>query len=257
MQKQKTAGAASAAAGASGGARQQKSPREWYTIVVYEKPRYKTVVFYLGKWQTFRFKVPASINVGNIAVIIRRWRVSDKTVACSASIHVANLAKLLQEYAREEAEKAGILEPILREAEELSEVIAHADGAQPEAVVVPKTKVCSKVTELIHDMRSDLYLAVRIDELVKTVNDVLRLEAEERGQEAEEYGEEDVKRCLKYDDTVRVIGDRSGEAVWLWGGSYMFLLADKAAKMALRYGAALMEAEEYGEEDVGNAAAAL
>ncbi len=247
MQTQKTVRAAAGAAGASGGAWQQKPPREWYTIVVYEKPRYKTVVLYLGKWQTFRFKVPASINIGNIAVIIRQWRVSDKTVACSASIHVANLAKLLSKYAQEEAERAGILEPILREAEEhMAKVMSRADGAQPEAVVVPK--VCSKVTELIHDMRSDLYMAVRIDELVKTVNDVLRLEAEERGQEAAAVTAEDVKRCLKYDDTVRVVGDGDGETVWLWGGSYMFMLTDKAAKMALRYGAALMEAEEYGED---------
>jgi hypothetical protein len=33
--------AADGAAGA-GGARQQKPPQEWYTIVVYEKPRSKT-----------------------------------------------------------------------------------------------------------------------------------------------------------------------------------------------------------------------
>ncbi len=374
MQTQKTVRAAAGAAGASGGARQQKPPREWYTIVVYEKRHVKKVLLYVGR-ETFTFKVPVGINIGNIAVIIKRWRVSDKTVACSASIHIVNLAKLLQEYAREEAEKAGILsqilreaekhlakvmshadgaqpeaaagagggpaqqtnwaprqrymlvvyegsqhktavlhlgggrvfvfrlpvgveirrlgviikewqvgrtlaysmsihvanlamllrkyargeaesagilEPILREAEELSEVIAHADGAQPSVTAVTPREVCSKVADVVSDMRSDGYLAVRIDELVDFVNTSLSVEEKEGRQEVV-VTVEDVKRCLRLDDTVRIIGDRSGEAVWLWGGSYMFLLADKASKMALKYGAVLMEAEECGE----NAAAAL
>ncbi len=94
MQKQKTAGAASAAAGASGGARQQKPPREWYTIVVYERPRYKKVWLYVGR-RTCAFKVPVDINIGNIAVITRRWLASGRTRAYSAQIHVDNLVKLI------------------------------------------------------------------------------------------------------------------------------------------------------------------
>jgi hypothetical protein len=85
--------AADGAAGA-GGARQQKPPQEWYTIVVYEKPRSKTVMLYVGR-QTYVFNIPADVNIGNVAVIIKKWRAGGKVVACSASIHVENLMKLL------------------------------------------------------------------------------------------------------------------------------------------------------------------
>jgi hypothetical protein len=108
--------------------------------------------------------------------------------------------------------------------------------------------VCGEVRGLISNMRSDGYLAIRIDELVEFVNAALRVAAEEGGQKVVEITVEDVKRCLKYDDTVRVIGGgNGGEALWLWGGSYMFMLADRAAKAAAKYGAVLMEAEKaYG-----------
>jgi hypothetical protein len=99
MQAQNPGVAAAGAAGALGGARQQKPPREWYTIVVYEKRSAKKVVLYLDRTETFVFTVPADVNIGNIAVIMRRWRVSDRTVAYSASIHVKNLAELLHRYA--------------------------------------------------------------------------------------------------------------------------------------------------------------
>ena len=137
MQVQKTIRAAAEAAGAGGGPARQRngapewSP-EWYTIVVYEKMHVKKAVLYVGR-KTYTFRMPASINVGNIAVIIKRWLAGGKTPACSASIHVKNLIKLLNAYARDIADE---LEPILRVAEAHA-VIEHADGAQPEAGGAP------------------------------------------------------------------------------------------------------------------------
>ena len=101
-------------AGGVGGAWQQKPP-EWYTIVVYEKKRVKTVVAYIGK-ETFMFKVSPHINVGNIAVIMKKWKVGS-AVAYSARIHAVNLVKLIDSYAHEEAvRKISLLDPVYRAA---------------------------------------------------------------------------------------------------------------------------------------------
>ena len=112
MQAQKTVRAAAEAAGASGGARQQKPPKEWYTLIVYERRRTKTAMLYLRRWQTFRFKLPADVKIGDIAVIIKRWRIGG-TVAYSTSINVANLLKLLSDSGVCE-EAAGMLEALSR-----------------------------------------------------------------------------------------------------------------------------------------------
>jgi Arc/MetJ family transcription regulator len=140
--------------------------KEWYTIVVYEKPRSKTVVLYVGR-KTFTFKVPASINVGNIAVVMKRWRVSDKTVACSARIHVANLAKLLRAYAPEVAEA---LEPILHAAEARVDVVARADGARPEAAAERKPRVIEEVDVVVYERPNVKTVEVHIDNDTFTFN---------------------------------------------------------------------------------------
>ena len=116
MERTQNQMAAERAAGAVGGAWQKKPPKEWYTIVVYEKKRVKTVVLYVGR-ETFTFNVPADVNIGNIAVIMKKWRVGGKTVAYSASIHAVNLAKLIDAYAHEEAtRKISLLDSVYRAA---------------------------------------------------------------------------------------------------------------------------------------------
>jgi len=257
VRAKKKSGPGGRAAGAVGaGPATERAPvkvREWYTIVVYEKPHTKTVVLYVGR-ETYTFKVPVDIKVGNIAVIVKQWLAGGKTPACSAVIHVINLAKLLKAYAHEAAD---VLEPIIRAAEALiADVMERADGAQPEAYVAPALRprdvVCSEVKSLIIDMRDDMYLAVRMDEFVKTVNETLRVRAEERGQEHIQITADDVKRCLKYDDDVKIVADKDGEVLWLWSGAYAYLLVDIIARKALKYGAILAEAERYPEEDTSS-----
>jgi len=108
VQAQKTIRAAAEAAGVGGSpARQQNRAPEWYTIVVYERPRSKTAVVYAhGRAFVFRMSAGAIVS----AEVLKLWRIG-KTLAYSAHIHVADLSELLNEYAREKA--AGIPEPLL------------------------------------------------------------------------------------------------------------------------------------------------
>jgi hypothetical protein len=60
--------------------------------------------------------VSADVNVGNIAVIMKKWRVG-ATKAYSARIHAVNLVKLIDVYAYEEARrKISLLDPVYRAA---------------------------------------------------------------------------------------------------------------------------------------------
>ena len=251
MQVQKTKVAAAGAAGAvgAGPATELAPAREWYTIVVYERPRSKTVVLYLGR-EAVVFKIPAGVEVRNLAVVMKQWLAGGKTPAYSATIHVENLAKLLRAYAPKVADA---LAPILS----VAEVVAHADGAQPESAAEADARiaeVCSKVAGLIDDMRSDAYLAVRIDDFVEAINKALQVEAEERGEEPIQVTAEDVKKCLMYDESVKIVGVDSREVLWLWNGAvYMNMLMDKAVKMALAYKAVLADPEKLGEYDGGGA----
>jgi hypothetical protein len=229
---QKTKMAAPAAAGAGGGpARQQNRAPEWYTIVVYEKPRAKKVVLYVER-KTYVFSVPADVNIGNIAVIMKRWLAGGKTPAYSASIHVENLAELLRAYAPDVAEHVA---PVLR----VAEVVAYADGAQPEAYIAAtprKDVVCGEVNELINVMRSAVVLAIRMDEFVVWVNRALR-----RSGEAVEATAEDVKGCIRYDPTVKVVETRGAEVLWLWESYYYYELVEKATRIAQMYRSVLAE----------------
>jgi hypothetical protein len=106
--------AAAGAAGAAAGAR-QKNPamNTWYTIVVYEKRRIRTVVLYVGR-EVFKFKMPADKEI--LGVIMKKWRVGN-TVAYSVRIHAVNLVKLIDAYAHEQAvRKISLLDDVYRAA---------------------------------------------------------------------------------------------------------------------------------------------
>ena len=231
MQVQKT-NVPAGAGGALGGAWQQNpSVKEWYTMAVYEKKSVKKVVLYVER-NTYTFNVPADVNIGNVAVIIKKWLAGGKTVAYSASIHAENLAKLLRAYAPDVAEH---LAPVLR----VAEVVAHADGAQPEAYIAAaprKDVVCGEVNELINVMRSAVVLAIQMDEFVAWVNRALRYSGE-----AVETTAEDVKACIRYDPTVKVVEKDGSEVLWLWESYYYYELAEKAVRIARMYRSVLAE----------------
>jgi len=108
---------AAGAAGAVGGARQQKPParkiKEWYTVVVYERQRIKTAVLYVGK-QTFTFKMPADREIRG--EVKRQWSIG-RTRAYSMRVRARDVAELISAYAHEEAgRKISVLDPLFRAA---------------------------------------------------------------------------------------------------------------------------------------------
>jgi hypothetical protein len=97
--------------------------------------------------------------------------------------------------------------------------------------------ICKRVRELIDDMRTDVYLAVRLDEFVKMVADSLDAPATA----------DDVKKCIRRDSTVRIVETRDVEVLWLWDGWRLHSLIDHVVDMARRYRAVLTEAERHEE----------
>jgi hypothetical protein len=105
------------AAGAGGGpARQQNGApalKKFYTVVVYEKKRIKTVVLYAG-WETFVFKIPAYREVRG--TVKKTWTAGN-TKAYVMYVRAGELAKLIHAYAHEEAmRKISLLDPLFRAA---------------------------------------------------------------------------------------------------------------------------------------------
>jgi len=92
---------------------------------------------------------------------------------------------------------------------------------------------CRHVKQLISDMRSDKYLAIRLDEFAKIINDVVAI------------SEEEVRECLKHDVSVKIIND----VLWLWGDSYMHMLITEIVDMTHKYGGVLAEAEKYSQPE--------
>ena len=117
---------------------------------------------------------------------------------------------------------------------------ARAGGAS--AGARQQNHACAKINELIRDMRSDGYLAVRMDEFVRRVNEVL----EDAGMKATA---EDVKECLRYDTTVKIVMIKNAEVMWLWESLKYYELVEKVADMAARYRAILADPENLDEYD--------
>jgi hypothetical protein len=109
-------------------------------------------------------------------------------------------------------------------------------------------EICRHVHQLIDDLRTDLFLAVRLDEFVKDVNERIKIDAEERGIEAVEASERDVIECIKRYDDVKVTDLNDVKVLWLWAGWYSYYLIEKIADMAKKYRRVLAEPEKYDAE---------
>ncbi len=101
-------------AGARGGpGNRTPALKEWYTVVVYERKRTKTLVLYVGR-ETFVFKVPIDAEIRG--VVVKQWRIGG-TVAYSVSVHAAEVARLIDMYAHEKATRnISLLDDIYRAA---------------------------------------------------------------------------------------------------------------------------------------------
>jgi len=97
--------------------------------------------------------------------------------------------------------------------------------------------VCAKINELIRDMRSDGFLAIRMDEFVRWLNKYVDAVAD------------DVKECLRHDTTVKIVRTKNAEVMWLWESWNYYELVEKVADMAARYRSVLAEPENPDEYD--------
>jgi hypothetical protein len=116
--------------------------------------------------------------------------------------------------------------------------VGPAEGPGASAGARQQNAVCKKARELINDMRADIYLAVRLDEFVRLVADSLDAPVTA----------DDVKACIRHDDTVKIIKMGNAEVLWLWNGWYYHRLVDSVVYMTLRRRAVLAEAERHDIE---------
>jgi len=107
--------------------------------------------------------------------------------------------------------------------------------------------ICSKVGELIRDLRADRYLAIHMDEFVGWVNSRLRLDAEEGRGGYVKATADDVKECIRYDATVKVVKVKDAEVLWLWESWYYYDLVRGVAEIAAETRAALVAPESSDE----------
>jgi hypothetical protein len=109
--------------------------------------------------------------------------------------------------------------------------------------------ICAKVNELIRDLRADKYLAIHMDEFVEWVNTRLQLDEEGRGWIR--VTADDVKECIRYDATVKVVKVKDTEVLWLWEGWYYYELVRSVAETAAEARATLVAPESSGDGDCG------
>jgi hypothetical protein len=105
--------------------------------------------------------------------------------------------------------------------------------------------ICAKVDELISDLRADKYLAIRMDEFVGWVN--MRLQLDEKGRVVKATAN-DVKECIRYDTTVKVVNVKDAEVLWLWESWRYYDLVRSVADVAAETRAALVVPESSDEE---------
>jgi len=106
---------------------------------------------------------------------------------------------------------------------------AGAAGAGPANQQAP----CRYVKLWVDNYRSDVYVAVALDKFVEMVNGYLSTIGE-----GLKITKEDVKMCLRYDDTVKIVDVNGKEVLWLWNGWRLYDMINKAVEAAAKEGEA-------------------
>jgi len=114
-----------------------------------------------------------------------------------------------------------------------SKAVSPAAGAAGGARQQKPPEVCRRVKQLIDDLRSDLFIALTLDRFVIYVNDPGR----------PTITKDDVKACLKHDDTVKIVDINGKEIMLLWNGWRLHDLIDRSVDLAREYGEAVVIAE--------------
>jgi hypothetical protein len=101
-----------------------------------------------------------------------------------------------------------------------------------------KSPICRYIYQWIDDLRNDLYVAVRIDRFLQLANGYLEeVGVDDIDGELESVSESDLKECIKYDSTVKIVKARDGtEVLILWGDWRLYDLVNKIIEVAAKEG---------------------
>ena len=102
-------------------------------------------------------------------------------------------------------------------------------GAGASAGAWQQNPACKYIKQWIDDLRSDMYMAVALDKFIEMINGYLDTIGEKG-----EITKEDVKTCIRYDDTVKIMDVNGKEVLWLWGGWRLHDLMHRAAEVAAK-----------------------
>ena len=105
----------------------------------------------------------------------------------------------------------------------------RAAGASAGGLATERPVACKYIKQWIDDLRSDMYMAVALDKFIEMINGYLDTIGEK-----DEITKEDVKTCIRYDDTVKIMDVNGKEVLWLWGGWRLHDLIRRVAEVAAK-----------------------
>jgi hypothetical protein len=103
-----------------------------------------------------------------------------------------------------------------------------------------RAETCRYINSWIDDLRSDLYVAISVEKLLKMMNEYLR-DVGKDGVGTVTRG--DLEMCIKFDDTVRIVkAGEDAEVLLLWSGWRLEQLVSRIIGIAAKEGEALVSA---------------
>jgi len=97
-----------------------------------------------------------------------------------------------------------------------------------------RSAICKYIYQWIDDLRSDIYIAVRVDRFLELINGYLQ---ETSGDGVEKVTEDDLKTCTRFDDSITIAKARDGtEVLLLWSGWRLYDLVSMIIETATREG---------------------
>jgi hypothetical protein len=81
--------------------------------------------------------------------------------------------------------------------------------------------ICRYVKHVINELRSDIFLAITLDRIVEILS-----------EPEDPVTADDVRACLRHDDTVKIINVSGKEVLWLWDKRYLHTLINRIAELA-------------------------
>ena len=142
-----------------------------------------------------------------------------------------------------------------RENEAAGEAAGARGSPATESPTQIKELICKYTKQLIDDMRSDMYLAVRIEEFLDILSGRINVELEEQGKKPIKIDDRIVMECLYRDKRVEVHRYVNTYILWLWNEE-MEVLKSMILNDAYKYRAVLTATEASFKESEDQSAIA-